>query len=123
MNKVVQLKDNVGNKYYNTEIPYSTEEIRIGTWINGKPLYRKVYQKDNVNDYAFYINMNHASEIINCYGYGSREQDGHIYFLNGFGTNYTDNKNFGICAHWHSKSANWMPRAHYCREFLGNESI
>lgn len=29
-------------KKYATEIPYSTTERRIGTWIDGKPLYRKV---------------------------------------------------------------------------------
>lgn len=34
----------------NTEI-YSTDEVRIGTWIDGKPLYRKVIQK-NVSAYA-----------------------------------------------------------------------
>lgn len=28
-------------KKYATEIPYSTTERRIGTWIDGKPLYRK----------------------------------------------------------------------------------
>lgn len=31
-----------GNKEYATEIPYSTTERRIGTWIDGKPLYEKV---------------------------------------------------------------------------------
>ena len=41
MNYVRQLKDKEGNLYYNTEIPYSTEEVRIGTWIDGKPLYRR----------------------------------------------------------------------------------
>lgn len=30
-----------GNKEYATDIPYSTSERRIGTWIDGKPLYRK----------------------------------------------------------------------------------
>ena len=31
-------------KKYATEIPYSTTERRVGTWTNGKPLYRKVIQ-------------------------------------------------------------------------------
>lgn len=31
-------------KKYAVEIPYSTTERRIGTWIDGKPLYRKVIQ-------------------------------------------------------------------------------
>lgn len=33
-----------GNKEYATEIPYSITERRIGTWIDGKPLYRRIYQ-------------------------------------------------------------------------------
>ena len=36
-----------GNKEYATNIPYSTSERRIGTWIDGKPLYRKVILVDN----------------------------------------------------------------------------
>lgn len=35
-----------GNKEYATDIPYSTSERRIGTWIDGKPLYRRIYQFD-----------------------------------------------------------------------------
>ena len=29
---------------------YSTEEKRIGTWVDGKPLYRKVFILSNIND-------------------------------------------------------------------------
>lgn len=36
-----------GNKEYATDIPYSTSERRIGTWVDGKPLYRKVILVDN----------------------------------------------------------------------------
>lgn len=35
------------DKHYATEIPYSTEERRVGTWIDGKPLYRKVINVTN----------------------------------------------------------------------------
>lgn len=31
-------------KLFSQEIPYSTKEIRIGTWINGKPIYRKTIE-------------------------------------------------------------------------------
>ena len=31
----------VGEKLYSSKIPYSTEERKIGTWVDGKPLYRK----------------------------------------------------------------------------------
>lgn len=34
---------------YETQEVYSTEEVRIGAWIDGKPLYRKVYQAKTQN--------------------------------------------------------------------------
>ncbi len=45
---------------------YSTEEIRIGTWIDGKPIYRKVIKGTSQNDFILVSNV---SEIITCYGY------------------------------------------------------
>ena len=33
-----------GKNAFPLEIPFTTNEIRIGTWIDGKPLYRKVIQ-------------------------------------------------------------------------------
>lgn len=31
------------------EIPYSSKEQKIGTWIDGKPLYRRVFNVTNLN--------------------------------------------------------------------------
>ena len=43
---IVQMKDQNGNNLYPVGVGdfnnYSTSEQRIGTWIDGKPLYRKV---------------------------------------------------------------------------------
>lgn len=36
------IKLNVSNDIKNSQV-YSTNETKIGTWINGKPLYRKVF--------------------------------------------------------------------------------
>lgn len=37
------------DKLYSMEIPYSSKEHKIGTWIDGKPLYRKVFNVTNLN--------------------------------------------------------------------------
>jgi hypothetical protein len=47
-NQVIRQKDKVGNIYYNEEIPYTTKEQKVGTWIDGKPLYRKVIINEQV---------------------------------------------------------------------------
>lgn len=41
-----QVQEAMDNKLanYTPQEVYSTEETRIGTWIDGKPLYRKVYE-------------------------------------------------------------------------------
>ncbi len=44
-----QIQDNVENAIEEKHI-YSTEEQVIGTWINGKPLYRKVIEGISIND-------------------------------------------------------------------------
>lgn len=47
------------------ENAYSTEETRIGTWIDGKPLYRKVLSYTISNaDTSYRILMPHNSNII-----------------------------------------------------------
>lgn len=62
---------------------YSTEEIRIGTWIDGKPLYRKVFTGTTTND------MISSSQIIANFS---------TTFVpvktNGYISNYTNNGSF-----------------------------
>lgn len=43
--QVTQNKD----KLYSMEIPYSSKEQKIGTWFDGKPLYRRVFNVTNLN--------------------------------------------------------------------------
>jgi hypothetical protein len=42
LNIIRRLKDKSGNIYYNEEIPYTTDEKKVGTWYDGKPIYRIV---------------------------------------------------------------------------------
>lgn len=56
---------------------YSAEETRIGTWIDGKPLYRRVYQittpAEDTGESAYYICKNipipDTWENMRCYGF------------------------------------------------------
>lgn len=36
------------NKYFSEGVPYSTNEVKIGEWIDGKALYRKVCVVNNI---------------------------------------------------------------------------
>lgn len=51
---------------------YSTEEKRIGTWIDGKPLYRKVCQFNDLNTSNYVamaqVPLNVDYNLINFYG-------------------------------------------------------
>lgn len=58
--------------YVNNLHTYSTNEIRIGTWIDGKPIYRKVFniaspQSSNTN----YVDVSgyNMDRVIRLYGY------------------------------------------------------
>lgn len=52
---------------------YSTDEIRIGTWIDNKPLYRKVYIENNptTGDWA-YVNTDNTYNIKTYKGFYQR---------------------------------------------------
>lgn len=56
----------------NDKFNYSTEEQRIGTWIDGKPLYRKVYTSYNVSEEStsdiYTIDIDITKDIHNGYG-------------------------------------------------------
>lgn len=47
MSKLQAIKKD--EKLYSLEIPYSETEHRIGTWTDGKPLYRRVFNVTNLN--------------------------------------------------------------------------
>lgn len=62
---------------------YSTSEIRIGTWINGKPIYRKVINfgtLPNSTTKSIAHNISNLDVLVNCYGTAKRS-DGSILVL------------------------------------------
>ena len=50
LNKIEQGIANALEEAMKENVVYSTEEKRIGTWIDGKPLYRKVIEYFNTSD-------------------------------------------------------------------------
>jgi small ligand-binding sensory domain FIST len=50
---------------------YSTEEKVVGTWLDGKPIYQKTFQLDNiqvgVNTWTEIVSMPDAAEIVYLY--------------------------------------------------------
>lgn len=51
--------------YINKLNTYSTEEVRIGTWADGKPLYRKSFIGSYTNDDVLIENID---TLVNAYG-------------------------------------------------------
>lgn len=63
--------DSYSCNYVNGMNTYSTDEIRIGTWINSKPIYRKVINfgtLPNINVKYVNHNIENMETVINLYG-------------------------------------------------------
>lgn len=59
--------------YINSINTYSTDEIRVGTWIDGKPLYRKVYIENSPTTGAWdYVDIDNNYEIKTYKGFYQR---------------------------------------------------
>lgn len=74
---MAQIKYNLGD--LGTEV-YSTNETVIGTWIDGKPIYRKVIYNNDATKYVLgedntinipVVNANEIEEIIKYDGYAA----------------------------------------------------
>ena len=68
---------------------YSTEEKIVGTWIDGKPIYRLVipinfYYTDSMRDVA--TDIYNISHVIKCYGVDYNNVHGSLY-LRGWSKN------------------------------------
>ena len=58
------------NTINNIQGNYSTEEVKIGTWIDGKPLYRKTF--NITSGFSTFLNIAHnISNIDYCKCYGT----------------------------------------------------
>lgn len=58
------------NNIVNNNI-YSEDEVRIGTWIDGKPIYRKVFKGTikSTSDFRIDISSLNVEIVSNIYGY------------------------------------------------------
>ena len=57
---MAQIKYNLGDL---SKDKYSTDEIKIGTWIDGKPIYRRVFQRSGVQEQ---IEIENLENVIKC---------------------------------------------------------
>ena len=58
VNQSNEDEDNTyGCNYINNLVDYSTNETRVGTWKDGKPLYRKVIEINNLNANSYDIDI------------------------------------------------------------------
>ena len=96
---MAQIKYNLGN--VKSEVNYSTDEQVIGTWINGKPLYRKVAVIDNPY-HGMTFSIDNIDEPINASWTQVYSPDSVYFSFNGASSPYssinfnTTSKNFTI---------------------------
>lgn len=77
---------------------YSINEIQIGTWINGKPIYRKCYQLNKTASELIIEQINDLDVIVNCNTYLKRNDNykniNNFYSnSNDYGSTYVDTGN------------------------------
>lgn len=66
-------RDSYSCNYVNSINTYSTDEIRVGTWIDGKPIYRKVYIENSPTTGAWdYVDIDNNYEIKTYKGFYQR---------------------------------------------------
>ena len=69
------LNDNISEEVLDV---YSTTEQRIGTWADGKPVYRKVFKfgaMPNTSSKEITHNISNIGITVNCYGMAVRSSD------------------------------------------------
>lgn len=70
-------EDGYTQEYINGLNNYSTDEVRIGTWINNKPLYRKVVSvtliNGTVNSEVISLNIEHSHILCSWVDYENKE--------------------------------------------------
>ena len=103
-------KDSYCCDYMNNLVDYSTNETRVGTWINGKPIYRKVVYDTtprSVGNYDISHGIQNYDEIVSyktlCYQSSSVIHDGSsTSSLSGSErvTSYFNNSNISIKTSW-----------------------
>lgn len=76
---------------------YSEEEIRIGTWIDGKPLYRKVITRTSPeNNGLFGVNVLAGAKMVNAWGYMEINESNYNRYFFGYIRSQSDFANADI---------------------------
>lgn len=93
---MAQVKYNLGPVSNNN---YSTDEVKIGEWIDGKPIYRKIIQKDVTLQSGTSISVNHnianIDKGLNIYGYFKNgDYDTPLPYVNAVNVGYCINMVF-----------------------------
>lgn len=80
LEKGSKVSDYVPNKEFSNLQNYSTEEQVIGTWIDGKPLYRRVLETANYLTTGEYTVLDNSFnlEIVTIYGWILKPSTGYI---------------------------------------------
>lgn len=75
--KTISVETSGENIKLNSYDYYSTDEQRIGTWVDGKPIYRKVVDfgalPNNTGKYVAH-NISNIENVIKLYGFGTTGQ-------------------------------------------------
>ena len=75
---------NINHESYTSSDDYSTEETVIGTWIDGKPIYRKAGRVTFGLTTSSQVTLDsgltssYVENIINCGGSGRNNDDGNV---------------------------------------------
>lgn len=88
----------------NNRLNYSTDEQIIGTWIDGKPIYRKTYifsYVENVKESPYYLDREVSVDcLINAYGSQLYDKNSpiwyHFPYINGNDSTRPEAGSFGI---------------------------
>ena len=76
---VIGIRDKAQDTVSQNSNNYSIEETRIGTWIDGKPIYRKVVEYINFGKYS--ISDLNADTFINIIAVFDRQESEHRYVV------------------------------------------
>ena len=119
MNKLECVRK--GDKLYSIEIPYSTEEHKIGVWENGKPLYRKVIKGIFANEEGgkgFEVNIT-SLNVENIFMSGSIQYtDGYGSGIHKLGSYLSNNYYSGIQLNSVKRISVWASKTYHNGEVI-----
>lgn len=114
-----------GSSAGSSEEVYSTEEIRIGTWIDGKPLYRRVAVTKDIPQAAGQTKsiINFSEDVSIVYMLGSiTASDNKTYVLSGSSFTATSNNGPRVpYSLWYAPSTRMLGMSGFSGDFIGGE--